>query len=66
MKTNVMPRGILQTFYKFQVQTEFQQVSETKYVITIPDADNVNHIVIFLTGTVPFPEGLGGAGEFFC
>ncbi|XP_012266313.1 protein OPI10 homolog [Athalia rosae] len=46
------------------VQTDFQQVGETQYIITIPDADNVNHIVVFLTGTVPFPEGLGGAVYF--
>ncbi|XP_046735214.1 protein OPI10 homolog [Diprion similis] len=46
------------------VQTDFQQVGETQYVITIPDADNVNHVVVFLTGTVPFPDGLGGAVYF--
>ena len=29
-------------------------------MITIPEADNVNHIVLFLTGSVPFPEGVAG------
>lgn len=29
----------------------------------MPDADNINHIVVFLTGTVPFPNGMGGAGK---
>lgn len=46
------------------VQTDFQQLSETQFLITIPDADNINHIVVFLTGTIPFPEGMGGAVYF--
>ncbi|XP_018301608.1 protein OPI10 homolog [Mycetomoellerius zeteki] len=46
------------------VQTDFQQVGENQFVITIPDADNVNHIVVFLTGTIPFPDGMGGAVYF--
>lgn len=55
-------------FYRFhlllQVQTEFQQISETQVVTTIPDADNINHIVVFLTGTMPFPGGTGGQGIY--
>ncbi|XP_033221772.1 protein OPI10 homolog [Belonocnema kinseyi] len=43
------------------VQTNFQQVSENQFLITVPDADNINHIVVFLTGTIPFAEGMGGA-----
>lgn len=31
---------------------------------TIPDADNINHIVVFLTGIMPFPEGTAGQGNF--
>lgn len=46
------------------VQTEFQQISETQVVTTIQDADNINHIVVFLTGTVPFPEGTAGQVYF--
>ncbi|CAG9858225.1 unnamed protein product [Phyllotreta striolata] len=46
------------------VQTEFQQISVTQVVTTIPDADNINHIVVFLTGTTPFPEGTGGQVYF--
>ena len=47
-----------------QVQTDFQRLTETQFVITIPDADNINHLVVFLTGTSPFPEGFGGSGWF--
>lgn len=46
------------------VQTDFQQIKENQFIITIPDADNINHIVIFLMGTIPFPEGTGGAVYF--
>ncbi|ESO04809.1 hypothetical protein HELRODRAFT_78723 [Helobdella robusta] len=46
------------------VQTEFQQISETQFVFNIPDADNVNHIVVFLTGLIAFPPGTGGAVYF--
>ncbi|KAK3600775.1 hypothetical protein CHS0354_009202 [Potamilus streckersoni] len=47
------------------VQTDAQQVSENKFIFNIQDADNINHIVVFLTGQVPFPDGLGGA-VYFC
>ncbi|XP_055541719.1 protein OPI10 homolog [Wyeomyia smithii] len=46
------------------VQTDFQQISESKFLINIPEADNVNHVVVFLTGTTPFPEGMAGAVYF--
>ncbi|KAJ8918948.1 hypothetical protein NQ315_016850 [Exocentrus adspersus] len=46
------------------VQTEFQPISETQFVTTINDADNINHIVVFLTGAVPFPEGTAGQVYF--
>nr|CAG4650468.1 EOG090X0D82 [Sida crystallina] len=46
------------------VQTEFQQAGETQFVAMVLDADNINHIVIFLTGTQAFPEGLGGSVYF--
>jgi len=46
------------------VQTNFQMVSDTQFVTTVEDADNINHLVIFLTGTQPFPDGLGGSVYF--
>ncbi|XP_058058132.1 protein OPI10 homolog [Anopheles bellator] len=46
------------------VQTDFQQINESHFLINIPDADNVNHVVVFLTGTAPFPEGMAG-GVYF-
>ncbi|XP_060525480.1 protein OPI10 homolog [Cylas formicarius] len=46
------------------VQTEFQQLNERQFVTVIPDADNINHIVVFLTGAIPFPEGFAGQVYF--
>lgn len=46
------------------VQTDFQQITESQFLINIPEADNVNHVVVFLTGTVPFPDGMAGAVYF--
>ncbi|XP_056309087.1 protein Hikeshi [Danio aesculapii] len=43
------------------VQTDAQQVASDKFVFNLPDYEHVNHIVVFLLGTVPFPEGMGGA-----
>ena len=44
------------------VSTEWEQASPTNVVAEIRDADSVNHVVVFLTGAQPFPEGswLGG------
>ena len=38
-------------------------VGEKQFLITIPDADNINHVVVFLTGAVAFPNGFGGLGN---
>lgn len=41
-------------------------MEDNKFLINIPDADNLNHIVVFLTGSVAFPNGLAGAGILKC
>ena len=46
------------------MQTDLQQVGETQFVFNIPNADNVNHIVVFMTGAIAFPPGTGGAVYF--
>lgn len=45
------------------MQSDFQPVDENKFLINIADIDNINHIVIFLTGATPLP--LGSAGGMF-
>ncbi|KAL7983226.1 hypothetical protein Chor_000102 [Crotalus horridus] len=47
------------------VQTVAQQVAEDKFVFNLPDYENINHVVVFMLGTVPFPEGMGGS-VYFC
>lgn len=43
---------------------DFQQVEDGKFLLNITEADNINHIVIFLTGAIPLPAGLSGAVYF--
>ncbi len=37
------------------------QVDASTFVLGLPDADAVHHVVVFLTGQVPFSEGYGGS-----
>lgn len=37
------------------MDTAFQQVESNKFLITIPNADSINHVVVFLTGLTPLP-----------
>ncbi|XP_066562375.1 protein Hikeshi [Amia ocellicauda] len=46
------------------VQTDVQQVASDKFVFNLPDYENINHVVVFMLGTVPFPAGMGGAVYF--
>lgn len=46
------------------VQTDFQLVGKKQFLINVTKAESVNHLVVFLTGTVPFPEGTGGLVYF--
>jgi hypothetical protein len=38
-------------------------VSETQFLTQLNDIENINHIVVYMTGEVPFPEGFAGAGK---
>ncbi|XP_069573779.1 protein Hikeshi [Brachyistius frenatus] len=46
------------------VQTDAVQVALDKFVFNLADYENVNHVVVFMLGTVPFPAGMGGAVYF--
>ncbi|XP_070564915.1 protein Hikeshi-like [Ptychodera flava] len=46
------------------IQTEAQQIDQTHFVFNIENTENINHVVVFLLGTVPFPDGLGGSVFF--
>lgn len=46
------------------VQTNYELVSENRFLFTIPEADTINHVAVFMTGTTPFPEGMGGMVYF--
>ncbi|KAI9492469.1 hypothetical protein BDB00DRAFT_873389 [Zychaea mexicana] len=41
------------------VQTNLQQVDVNKYVFELSDAQSINHLVVFLLGTIPFQQGFG-------
>jgi len=47
------------------LQTNLQQVDETHAYFELPNASTINHICVFLLGTVPFPDGYGAAVHFF-
>ncbi|KAM6945492.1 protein Hikeshi [Aplochiton taeniatus] len=46
------------------VQTGAVQLSGDKFVFNLPDYESVSHVVVFMLGTVPFPQGVGGAVYF--
>ncbi|KAI0252841.1 DUF775-domain-containing protein [Lactifluus subvellereus] len=47
------------------LQTNLQQIDETKAAFELPAAESINHICVFLLGTVPFPDGYGATVHFF-
>ncbi|KII91494.1 hypothetical protein PLICRDRAFT_38256 [Plicaturopsis crispa FD-325 SS-3] len=47
------------------LQTNLQQVDETHALFELPAAGTINHICVFLLGTVPFPDGYGATVHFF-
>lgn len=46
------------------VQTDFERIGDKQFLITIPGADAVNYVAVFMTGTMPFPEGMAGLVYF--
>lgn len=51
-------RNVFQSYF-----LDFQVIEENKFLLNIPEADNLNYIVIFLTGSTPLPFGTA-AGRF--
>lgn len=46
------------------MNTNVQQAGVNQYFLTLEDAQSINHVVVFLTGQVPFSEGFGGSIYF--
>eukprot|EP01117_Protostelium_nocturnum_P008119 TRINITY_DN2895_c0_g1_i1.p1 TRINITY_DN2895_c0_g1~~TRINITY_DN2895_c0_g1_i1.p1 ORF type:complete len:216 (+),score=64.56 TRINITY_DN2895_c0_g1_i1:118-765(+) len=46
------------------VQATPQMVSENKYMFLLENGSSINHLVVFLTGQTPLPQGYG-AGIYF-
>ncbi|ODN86535.1 hypothetical protein L198_07229 [Cryptococcus wingfieldii CBS 7118] len=46
------------------VQTNLQQIDETHFVFPLEQPYDINHLTVFLLGTVPFPEGYGASVHF--
>ncbi|KAJ7165140.1 DUF775-domain-containing protein, partial [Mycena filopes] len=47
------------------LQTNLQQVDETHALFELPAAGTINHVCVFLLGTVPFPDGYGCTVHFY-
>uniref|UniRef100_A0A914S5Y2 Hikeshi-like domain-containing protein n=1 Tax=Parascaris equorum TaxID=6256 RepID=A0A914S5Y2_PAREQ len=47
------------------LQADFVQAGETEFVTEVSDASSINHVVVFLTGVTPFPDGTGGSGWLY-
>jgi len=47
------------------VQTDAQQIGPTQFVFNLLDVESIHHVVVFLTGVTPFPDGMGGA-VYYC
>lgn len=46
------------------VDTSFQQVDANKFLVTIPNADTINHVVVFLTGLIQLPADVASCIYF--
>lgn len=47
-----------------QVNTSVEQVDPNTFVLGLEQVDTINHVVVFLTGQVPFTPDFGGAIYF--
>jgi len=47
------------------MQTNLQQVDETHAYFELPAASTINHVMVFLLGTIPFPDGYGASVHFY-
>lgn len=45
------------------MQTDFSPVDDNKCLLRLAPLNNVNHVVVFLTGTAPLPDQLGAGGN---
>ncbi|THH09704.1 hypothetical protein EW145_g1828 [Phellinidium pouzarii] len=46
------------------IQTNLHQVDDTHAIFELPSASTINHICVFLLGTVPFPDTYGATVHF--
>ncbi|WVO12418.1 hypothetical protein L204_100017 [Cryptococcus depauperatus] len=46
------------------VQTNLQQIDDTHFVFPLENPYDINHLTVFLLGTIPFPEGFGASVHF--
>ncbi|CAP25843.2 Protein CBG05351 [Caenorhabditis briggsae] len=53
--------GIFGVIVSGRTPIEVQPVSDSEFSCEILNADAINHVVVFLTGAQPFPEGVGGS-----
>jgi protein Hikeshi len=40
-------------------------VNDAQFVIPVSNIDQANHLVVFMTGQVPFPDGFAGGGKYY-
>ncbi|OMJ08348.1 Protein OPI10-like protein [Smittium culicis] len=46
------------------IQTNIEQVGESQYVFNLQNSESINHIVVFLLGTIPFEQGYAATVHF--
>ncbi|GLB40005.1 putative DUF775-domain-containing protein [Lyophyllum shimeji] len=47
------------------MQTDLKQVDATHAYFELPAAGTINHLMVFLLGTIPFPDGYGASVHFY-